>query len=153
MRRGHRLSQALPYFVWVPYVVIALHPGPELPLPAVVRWSGLGLVVGGVGIAMWAALTLGAHFDHEVEVHEGHEVVRRGPYAVVRHPVYSGLALHHLGAFVATGNLLFLTGTLLVSFPAFYVRAKEEERLLRAQLGHSYDDYSRDVAMLVPGIR
>ncbi len=151
--RGHRLSQSLPYFVWVPYLVIALRPGPELAMPDRVRWLGLGVVVGGVVIAAWAALTLGAHFDHEVEVHEGHEVVRRGPYGIVRHPVYSGLALHNVGAFLATGNLLFLAGTLAVSFPAFYVRAREEERLLRAQLGEKYEDYSREVAMLVPGVR
>ncbi|MFN2520617.1 MAG: isoprenylcysteine carboxylmethyltransferase family protein [Candidatus Limnocylindria bacterium] len=151
--RGHRLSQALPYFVWVPYVIVALRPGPELPLSDPVRWFGLGLVLGGVAIAMWAALTLGRHFDHEVEVHEGHEVVRRGPYAIVRHPVYSGLALHNFGAFLATGNLLFLAGTLAVSLPAFYIRAKEEERLLRAKLGASYDDYAREVPMLIPGPR
>ena len=148
--RGRPLSQALPYFVWVPYVVVAARPGPELALPDRVRWLGVGLILAGVSVATWAALTLGRHFDHEVEVHEGHEVVRRGPYAVVRHPVYSGLALHHIGAFLATGNLIFLAGTLAVSFPAFYVRAKEEERLLRAQLGAAYEEYSRAVPMLMP---
>jgi protein-S-isoprenylcysteine O-methyltransferase Ste14 len=97
-------------------------------------------------------LTLGRHFDTEVEVHSGHEVVRRGPYALVRHPVYSGLALHLLGACIATGNVLLIAGTLFGAIPAFYIRASVEERLLRTELGPAYAAYARDVGMLVPFI-
>ena len=148
--RGGVLAQALPYFIWIPYVVIALRPGPELPLPDAIRWLGLGLVVGGIAFSMWSAQTLGRHFDVEVEVHEGHAVVDRGPFAIVRHPVYLGFAVHLIGACLATGNGLLIAGTLLGAFPAFYVRAAAEERLLRAQLGPAYDAYARRVPMLVP---
>ena len=148
--RGGALAQALPYVIWVPYVVIALRPGPELPLPDAVRWAGLALVVGGIAFSIWSARTLGRHFDVEVEVHEGHELVDGGPFAIVRHPVYLGLAVHLIGACLATGNGLLIAGTLLGAFPAFYVRAAAEERLLRAQLGPAYDAYARRVPMLVP---
>jgi protein-S-isoprenylcysteine O-methyltransferase Ste14 len=150
LARGGALAQALPYFVWVPYVVIALRPGPEVAFPDAVRWLGLGLVVAGIAFSMWAAATLGAHFDLEVEVHEGHAVVDRGPFAIVRHPVYLGLALHFIGACLATGNLLLLAGTLVVTFPALYLRAAAEERLLRTALGPAYDAYARRVPMLIP---
>ena len=150
LRREGGAAALLPYFVPLPYLVVALRPGPELAVPEPFRWAGLGLVVGGVAFAAWAAITLGRHFDIEVEFHAGHEVVRRGPYAFVRHPVYSGLALHLLGACLATGNLLLLAGTLLVAIPAFYLRASVEERLLRRELGPAYDDYAREVGMLVP---
>lgn len=140
----------LPYLVPIPYVVIALRPGPELPVPDPFRWAGLALVLLGIALSMWAALTLGRHFDMEVELHAGHEVVRTGPYSLVRHPVYSGLALHLLGATLATGNLLLLAGTLLGALPAFYARASVEERLLRRELGPAYDEYARTVGMLVP---
>ena len=75
LARGGALAQGLPYVIWVPYVVIALRPGPELPLPDAVRWAGLALVVGGIAFSIWSARTLGRHFDVEVEVHEGHELV------------------------------------------------------------------------------
>ena len=150
LARGGMVAQGLPYFIWIPYVVIALRPGPELPLPDPVRWVGLALVVGGIAFSMWSARTLGRHFDVEVEVHEGHEVVDRGPFAIVRHPVYLGFAVHLIGACLATGNGLLIAGTLLGAFPAFYVRAAAEERLLRAQLGPAYDAYARRVPMLVP---
>ncbi|MGH2499808.1 MAG: methyltransferase family protein, partial [Candidatus Limnocylindria bacterium] len=135
---------------WVPYVVVALRPGPELAVPDAVRWAGLALAVAGCAFAAWAAGTLGEHFDVEIEVHERHAVVRSGPYAIVRHPVYSGLALHFVGACLATGNLALALGTLLVSFPALWLRAATEERLLRRELGAAYDAYAREVPMLVP---
>ncbi len=152
LRREGGAAALLPYFVPVPYLVTALRPGPELAVPDPLRWVGLGLVVAGVAFAVWAAITLGRHFDIEVEFHAGHEVVRSGPYALVRHPVYSGLALHLLGAGLATGNLLLLAGTVFVAIPAFYLRASVEERLLRRELGPAYDDYAREVGMLVPFI-
>jgi protein-S-isoprenylcysteine O-methyltransferase Ste14 len=147
---GGALAQRLPYFIWVPYVVIAVRPGPELPFPDAVRWAGLALVVAGIGFSIWSARTLGRHFDMEVEVHEGHEVVDRGPFAIVRHPVYFGLAVHLIGACLATGNGLLIAGTLLGAVPALYVRAAAEERLLRASLGSAYDAYARRVPMLLP---
>ncbi|HSW94896.1 MAG TPA: isoprenylcysteine carboxylmethyltransferase family protein [Patescibacteria group bacterium] len=150
IRRGGTVAQLLPAFVWVPYVVIALRPGPELPVPDAARWIGLALIVGGIAFSIWAARTLGRHFDMEVEVHEGHEVVDRGPFAIVRHPVYLGLAVHFIGACLATGNWLLIAGTLLGTFPALYVRAAAEERLLRESLGPAYDAYAHRVPMLVP---
>lgn len=148
--RGGALAQALPYLVWIPYVVIALRPGPELPVPDLLRWIGLALVVAGMAFSMWAAATLGRHFDLDVEIHEGHAVVDYGPFAIVRHPVYFGLAVHFLGACLATGNLLLVAGTLFGTFPALYARAAAEERLLREALGPAYDAYARRVPMLVP---
>lgn len=144
------LAAYSPYLIWVPYVVIALRPGPELDVPEALRWVGLALVVAGPLFMIWSAATLGRHFDVEILVHGAHEVVRRGPYAVVRHPIYAGMALHFIGAMLATGNLLFITGTLFVSFPALYQRATAEETLLRGTLGDAYERYARDVPMLVP---
>lgn len=153
LRREGGAAAWLPYFLPVPYVVLALRPGPELALSDAARWIGLALIVGGVLFSGWAALTLGDHFDMEVELHRGHEVVRRGPYGIVRHPIYSGLAVHLLGACLATGNLLLIAGTLLLAIPALHHRASVEERLLRSELGPAYDTYARDVGMLVPFIR
>ena len=146
------IAQWLPYFFWVPYVVAAAKVGPEIEVGDGLRALGLALCVGGVGVALWAIATLGRHYDLVLEIHAGHEIVRRGPFALVRHPVYTGLALHFIGACLATGNLLLVAGTLLVTFPTFWIRARAEEELLRAEFGAEYDRYTRDVPMLVPGV-
>lgn len=131
-------------------MVIALRPGPELVVPELLRLLGLVVSVLGVLFSLWSIVTLGRHYDLVLEVHEGHELVRRGPYALVRHPVYTGLGLHFAGVCLATGNVLLILGTVLVSFPAFYLRARAEEALLRERFGAEYEKYAREVPMLVP---
>jgi protein-S-isoprenylcysteine O-methyltransferase Ste14 len=150
--RASGLARWLPFFIFVPYLVIVARVGPEVDIPTVVRWLGLALVVVGPAFSFWSAATLGRHFDLEVEVHGGHEIIDRGPYRIVRHPVYLGFAIHFVGASLATGNGLLIAGTVLVTFPALYLRAATEERLLRESLGPAYDAYARRVGMLVPGI-
>ena len=151
LRVATGVAQWLPYFLWVPYVVAAARIGPEIDVGDALRALGLALCVGGVAVALWAIATLGRHYDLVLEIHAGHEIVRRGPFALVRHPVYTGLALHFIGACLATGNVLLTAGTLFVTFPTFWIRARAEEQLLRAQFGDEYDRYIREVPMLVPG--
>ena len=150
LRTAGGLASLVPYFFWVPYVVIGLRPGPELDVPEALRWLGVALAAGGVAFSLWSIVTLGRHYDLVLEVHQDHELVRRGPYALVRHPVYTGLGLHFAGACLATGNLVLIAGTLLASYPAFYLRARAEERLLRDRFGVEYEKYAREVPMLVP---
>ena len=148
--RSRGLAHYIAYFFFVPYLFIAARAGPEVDVPEPVRWVGLALVVFGVGVALWAIATLGRHYDLELEIHRDHELVRAGPYRFVRHPIYTGLGLHFVGACLATGNLALIAGTLLVTFPALYLRARTEERLLRERFGHAYDAYADEVGMLVP---
>ncbi len=139
-----------PAFAWVPYVVLDARPGPTVAPSELLVDVGLALIVVGASFALWAAFALGSEFDLEPEVHEGHVVVRRGPYRVVRHPVYVGMAVHLAGACIASGNLVLTFGVLLVGYPLLYLRARAEERLLRAELGPAYDAYAREVGMFVP---
>ena len=150
VRTAGGLAALAPYFLWVPYVVVAIRPGPELTVPEVLAWLGLALSVIGVAFSLWAIAALGRHYDLVLEVHEDHELIRGGPYGLVRHPVYTGLGLHFAGLCLATGNLLLILGTLLVSYPAFYLRARAEESLLRERFGAAYEEYAREVPMLVP---
>jgi protein-S-isoprenylcysteine O-methyltransferase Ste14 len=145
------VAQWLPYFFWVPYAVAWARIGPEIDVGDMARALGLALCVGGVGVSLWAVATLGRHYDVVLEIHAGHEIVRSGPFALVRHPVYTGLAVHFIGACIATGNLLLFAGTLLVTLQTFWIRARAEEQLLRGEFGAEYDRYARDVPMLVPG--
>ncbi len=148
--RAGGLAALLPFGIFVPYLVIGVRQGPEVDVPTALRWIGLALVVAGPAFSYWSASTLGKHFDLDVEVHGGHEIVVSGPYRIVRHPVYLGFAIHFIGACLATGNGLLIAGTVLITFPALYLRARTEEGLLRKSLGPAYDAYARHVPMLVP---
>jgi len=144
------VAQVVPYFFWVPYVVVLARPGWEIAVPDPLRALGLAFAVAGVAFSLWAIVTLGRHYDVVLEIHADHELIRDGPYRWARHPVYTGLIVHFLGACVATGNLLLIAGTLLVTIPAFLIRARAEEALLRERFGAEYDRYAREVGMLAP---
>jgi protein-S-isoprenylcysteine O-methyltransferase Ste14 len=146
-------AQWLPYLFWVPYVVVGARLGPIVPVPDAVRLVALSLIIGGIGFALWAMFTLGRHYDLVLEVHADHQLVRTGPFAWVRHPLYTGISVHYLGACLATGNVVLALGTIFVSLPTLVARARAEERLLREQLGPEYERYAREVPMLVPGLR
>lgn len=150
LRTSAGLPQLVPYFFWVPYAFVAFRFGPKANLDDSLGLLGAALSVLGVAFSIWAIVTLGRHYDLVLEIHAGHELVRSGPFAWVRHPVYTGLAIHFIGACLATGNVLLIVGTLLVTFPAFYARARAEERLLRDQFGDEYARYAEEVGMLVP---
>jgi protein-S-isoprenylcysteine O-methyltransferase Ste14 len=80
-----------------------------------------------------------------------HELITTGPYALARHPIYTGLLLGFLGSAVARGEWRGLLAVALV-FAALWHKLKLEEKWMRAQFGEPYEAYSRHVAALVPYI-
>jgi protein-S-isoprenylcysteine O-methyltransferase Ste14 len=118
--------------------------------PSTFGWTMVGLAVCGFVFCWWARLHLGRLWSGTVTRKEGHRVVDTGPYALVRHPIYTGL----LAAAIATAALkatpLAVAGTLLIAV-GLVLKAQLEEKFLREELGaESYDAYRRRVPMLVP---
>lgn len=121
-------------------------PQPELD------WIMVAACVAGLSFCWWARLHLGRLWSGGVIVREGHRVVDTGPYALVRHPIYSGIFLAfiaHSAIRARPAGIVFVAG--LVCF--FTLKARIEERFLRRELGAAYDEYRSRVPMLVPGWR
>ena len=109
-----------------------------------------GVAIAGFLFTWWARLHLGRLWSGAVTRKEGHRVVDTGPYAIVRHPIYTGLLLATLGTAVAEATIPALTGLVLISF-GFWLKARLEERFLTAELGaEAYGAYRRRVPMLLP---
>lgn len=108
--------------------------------------------IGSVLLIMAAVKTLGKEWSITARMVENHQLATKGPYAVVRHPIYTGM----LGMLVATGLaisawialvaaiVIFATGTL--------IRVRIEERLLRETFGQRFEEYARQVPAVIPGI-
>jgi protein-S-isoprenylcysteine O-methyltransferase Ste14 len=112
-------------------------------------FAGLALTIGGVGVAAWARLLLGANWSAAITIKQDHQIIRRGPYALVRHPIYSGGLLALLGTAIAFGELRGLAGFTLV-FSAWWMKSRLEESFLESQFGASYAQYKREVKGLIP---
>ncbi|MGC0776432.1 MAG: isoprenylcysteine carboxylmethyltransferase family protein, partial [Candidatus Acidiferrum sp.] len=140
---------------------VALLSLPSVPLPflnerflppgTVWFWSGAAVTAGGLLFSVWARRHLGKNWSQAVTVKEGHELITTGPYALVRHPIYSGLLLGIVGCAVARGEWRGLLAVALV-FGAVWHKLRLEEKWMRAQFGEPYEAYSRRVAALVPYI-
>jgi protein-S-isoprenylcysteine O-methyltransferase Ste14 len=98
---------------------------------------------------LWAAATLGRQLVPQAVVFADHALATTGPYALVRHPAYSGDLALWLGAALATLNV-----ALLVLWPAYLLGARAEagveEQLLEARFGSAYADYARRTGRFVP---
>ncbi len=114
-----------------------------------VALAGLGLTVAGVAVAVWARVILGANWSAVVTIKQDHQIVRRGPYAVVRHPIYSGGLLALFGTAIAFGEVRGLLGFVLV-FIAWGMKSRLEESFLEGQFGADYARYKREVKGLIP---
>lgn len=119
------------------------------PYPAA---AGLALLVAGTAFRWAAIVTLWKYFTPNVSILEGHKVVRRGLYGVVRHPSYTGLLARYFGFGLALSNWLSLA---LLFLPMLYTtlyRMRVEEAALRAHFGEEYANYASETKRLVPGI-
>jgi len=111
--------------------------------------AGLALTVIGVAVAIWARLILGTNWSAVVTIKQDHEIIRRGPYSIVRHPIYSGGLLALLGTAIAFGELRGLIGLALI-FIAWWMKSRLEESFMEEQFGAAYARYRRDVKGLIP---
>ena len=103
----------------------------------------------GVALAIWARNHLAENWSSAVTIKQGHELIRTGPYARLRHPIYSGLLLATLGSAVAIGEWRCLIGVCLV-LAAYSIKAKREEAMLTEQFGESFKEHRRHTGFLLP---
>ena len=107
------------------------------------------LMIPGFLFAWWARLHLGRLWSGSVTRKEGHRIVDTGPYAWVRHPIYTGLLEAALLSAVAAGSLLAGIGFALFA-AGLWRKARLEEQFLAVELGADYAAYRGRVPMLLP---
>jgi protein-S-isoprenylcysteine O-methyltransferase Ste14 len=116
-----------------------------------VRVLGLAVLVASTVFTLWARFSLGTSWSMAPKVTGDHQLRTRGPYAVTRHPIYTGLLGMLLGATLLSG-----IGQWIVLFPAclivFEVKIRMEEHLMVVTFPEEYPRYRRRVPQLIPGI-
>src|SRR5262245_37807492 len=115
------------------------------PLP-LVRWPSEGIygrkkMLGGLALRWWANAVLGRFYTSTLRLTEGQQIVRAGPYRLVRHPGYGGVLLLWAGAGLASQNGAVAAIVLSVMSVAYAYRIKSEESLLQAGFGDQYRSY------------
>jgi len=111
--------------------------------------TGLALTAVGVGIAIWARLSLGSNWSGMVTLKKDHELISTGLYRWIRHPIYTGILLGMAGTALIAGHLRGWFATAL-ALMAFYFKARREERFLREEFGSNFDAHARRTGMFLP---
>ena len=118
-------------------------------LPYETVWPAIGLIALGIAFSWWARIWLGDLWSGQVTKKVDHRVVDTGPYAIVRHPIYTGILLAIYATAALKGTVLALAGAALITI-GLWMKARLEEGFLRSELGPGYDAYRRRVPMLMP---
>lgn len=109
-----------------------------------------GVMLAGLLLTWWARLHLGRLWSSAITRKADHRIIDTGPYAFVRHPIYTGLITALLATAAAEATVTALLGTAFIVF-GLWLKARSEERFLIAELGRdAYCSYCRRVPMLVP---
>jgi protein-S-isoprenylcysteine O-methyltransferase Ste14 len=121
------------------------------PHTRVTQAAGLVLTILGCGFAISARVTLGSNWSGMPKVKSDHELIVRGPYQLVRHPIYSGLLLAVTGTVIATDRSVWVLYLVLLAV-CFAVKIRQEELLMTQTFPLDYPAYRRRVKALIPGM-
>jgi protein-S-isoprenylcysteine O-methyltransferase Ste14 len=128
----------------LPWLYLQLWPAGLLPF-----WLGAAVTIAGLLFAVWAREHLGSNWSRSVTIKQGHELITTGPYAVVRHPIYTGILIGFLGMAIAISQVRGFIVFVLI-FLALWIKLRMEEQWMRSQFGEAYAAYVRQTAALVP---
>lgn len=154
--RGSLIGLALQGMSYV--IVWGLHRAAFTPVSAnapIAIAAGLLAIVAAIG-SVWlvagAMKTLGKEWSITARLVEGHKLATSGPYAYVRHPIYTGMLGMLVASGVAISHWIALLAALLIFFIGTIIRVRSEDRLLREAFGEEFENYARRVPALVPGL-
>ena len=107
------------------------------------------LCICGVSFCFWARAVLGGNWSGTVTLKENHELIVRGPYRLVRHPIYTGLLAMVVATAIQQGHLAGLIGFILI-FASLWIKSSHEEEVMRKQFPDQYPEYQERVKRIIP---
>ena len=138
------IALLLPIRIPLPWLYLQLWPTGFWPF-----WLGAAITIAGLLFAVWARMHLGRNWSRAVTIKQDHELITNGPYALVRHPIYTGILTGLLGTAIAISEVRGFIVVVLF-FLAFWMKLRMEEQWMRSQFGEAYDIYAHRTAALVP---
>jgi protein-S-isoprenylcysteine O-methyltransferase Ste14 len=125
--------------------------GRFLPASSPALIVGLAVEIMGLFLAIWARRELGRNWSGEISIKVDHQLIRSGPYKLLRHPIYTGLLAMYVGSALVTGEWLAIIGVAMALF-AYWRKIRLEEANLIVAFGAEYDAYRQETWALVPGL-
>ena len=148
-------SRGLHVFLANVALLLAIAPirgiGRALPPWPLLMTAGILVEAAGLCLAIWARRHLGRNWSGEITIKVDHQLIRSGPYRMLRHPIYTGLLAMYAGSAVVTGEGLAVIGFAMAAL-AYRRKIRLEEANLEVAFGADYDAYRRTSWALLPGL-
>jgi protein-S-isoprenylcysteine O-methyltransferase Ste14 len=117
-------------------------------VPVALGILGVAICLLGIAVATWARIHIGRNWGMPMSIKEEPELVDSGPYAHIRHPIYTGFLIAMFGSAIAAG---WWWGIALLAFGVYFLySAKMEEKRLSQAMPTQYPAYMRRTKMLIP---
>lgn len=111
---------------------------------------GGALCIIGTWLHLWSKKAIGHFWSNQIEVQTNHKIVTTGPYAIVRHPMYSSMILWLVGSSIMFNNYIAFIITAALFVPMMILRASAEDAQLKLIDKTAFAIYQRSVAQLIP---
>lgn len=136
----------------VPGIYIATSMPSVADYPARIWAVALGVVLFSSGLWLFRKThkELGKNWSITLEIRDKHRLVDTGPYALVRHPMYSAFLLLALGQMFLLSNWIVGLAGLLGFSTLFFFRVGREERMMLETFGSAYEDYMKKTRRIIP---
>ena len=138
------------FFVPILYAVSNWLDFANYSLPAWAGWLGVILIAGAVFVFWRAHADLGLNWSPTLEIREKHELITRGIYSYLRHPMYASQWLWVFAQPLLLQNWIAGFINLLVFVPFYFLRVRQEEQLMLEQFGDQYRSYMQKVGAVLP---
>lgn len=119
---------------------------------APISYAGFAVTLAGLAIAVWARIHLGQYWSDKIVLKVDHQLIRSGPYAYMRHPIYSGVLLGVAGTGLVVGECRAATAFMLL-LTNYWIKAKREEQMLASRFGERLRDHQNQAGFWLPRFR
>ena len=120
-----------------------------IPWSPLLPRAGAALTWAGIAFAIWARYHIGRYWSGSVALKVGHELIRTGPYAHIRHPIYTGILLALAGTALAIGRYTALLAFALLLADLIW-KSKKEEALLSQEFGPAFEEHRSHTGFFLP---
>ncbi len=146
--------RVLMFFILLAWLVLyAIYPTwmetLAVPFPIWLRWVGFALGLASLGFWIWTQVALGEEWSPQLQLREEHHLVTTGPYARIRHPLYTAMIGYGTSLALVTANWVFVVFA-VAAIAGLFVRVPQEEQMMIKQFGEEYRAYMQRTGKFLP---
>jgi protein-S-isoprenylcysteine O-methyltransferase Ste14 len=121
----------------------------SVPFPDWLRWIGFALGLASLGFWSWTQVALGKEWSPQLQLRKEHNLVTTGPYARIRHPLYTAMFGYGTSLALVTANWFFIVFA-ITAMAGLCARVPKEEQMLIKEFGEEYQAYMQRTGRFFP---